>query len=228
MATSTPGPGSGRKDDRLRRPPPDKGPARAIAENFRSRLSSISRRQVVACLAAGGVAIVTATVVQSAREQAASWGAVTPVLVATEEIGSGDAVGAHNTTLRSLPLALLPTEPLSHLNEPAFAAATIGDGQILTRLVLSSDRNGLEGQTRAVTLPLPLAPPSVDQGDLVEIFGVSPEQTGAQATMLVERARVVAITEHGITVVVERPEVAKLLRALAIGSVEFARRPPQG
>ncbi len=215
-------------DDRLRRPPANVGRGRTIAENLRTRLTSISRRQVVACLIAGGVAIVTASVVQSAREQAASWGVVTPVLVATEEIGRGDAVGTHNSTLRSLPLALLPTEPLSHLNEPAFAAATIGDGQILTRLVLSSDRDGLEEQTRAVTLPLPLAPPSVDQGDLVEIFGVNPEQTGARAVTLVERARVVAHTQDGITVVVERQEVAKLLRALAIGSVEFARRPPQG
>lgn len=218
----------GPTDDRLRRPAPEKGRGRAISANFRSRLTSISRRQIVACLAAGGVAVVTASVVQSAREQAASWGAVTPVLVATEEIGSGAVVGTHNTTLRSLPLALLPTEPLSVLDGSAFAAATIGDGQILTRLALAHDRDGLEKETRAITLPLPLAVPAVDQGDLVEIFAVHPERTGARAVALVERARVVALTQDGITVVVERQEVAKLLRALAIGSVEFARRPPQG
>ncbi len=228
MTTSTPGSVSGPTHDRLRRPSADRGRGRTIAENLRSRLTSISRRQILACLAAGGVAIVTASVVQSAREQAASWGAVTSVLVATQEIASGDAVGPHNSALRSLPLALLPTEPLSHLDEPAFAAATISDGQILTRLVLSSDRDGLEEQTRAVTLPVPLAPPSVNHGDLVEVFGVHPEQSGAHAVSLVERARVVGITPDGITVVVERREVAELLRALAIGSVEFARRPPQG
>ncbi|NNF55204.1 MAG: hypothetical protein HKN03_12290 [Acidimicrobiales bacterium] len=228
MATSTPGPDSGSNDERLRRPSADFGGRRTIAENLRSWLNLISRRQVIACIAAGGVAVVTASVVQSAREQAASWGGVTPVLVATEVIGSGAEVGSHNSVLRSLPLAVLPAEPLSILDEPTFAATTISDGQILTRLAISGDRDGLEEQARAVTLPLPLAPPAVDPGDLVEIFGVSAQSTGAQAEVLVERARVVAMTENGITVVVARHEVSELLRALAIGSVEFARRPPYG
>jgi hypothetical protein len=193
----------------------------------RWRIRSISNRRLAALAVGLAVGVATWFVVQSAQAGQAQWGDRVPVLIAAEHIPAGIQLNPSNTRLRPYPLALVPHGAITELNGGRYLNYPVSAGQVIVARQSSRDRHGLTSGTRSVTLPQPLAAPALEVGDSVELIAVRSDLGGAVATTL-GIATVSDRTESEITVVVDRLLVGPIFRALGSGSVEFARRPPQG
>ncbi len=200
----------------------------ALTERPLARIRALSRRRIGAVLLALVVGTVTGSIVSAAQRTRHQWGPSTSMLVATDSIGAGDAVNSTNTARRLLPLALAPSRPLSQLVEPTYAAGPIAVGQVLSEAHIALDRFGLATSSRSVTLPMPLAPPEVLAGDLVELFSVRSAPGAVDVELITPVATVVAVGPDAVTVNVDARVVPGLFESLAVGSVEVARRPSQG
>lgn len=82
---------------------------------------------------------------------------------------------------------------------------------------------------RGVTIPLPLAPPPVTIGDVIELIGLSPGISIGEQQLIdsasLGRARVVAIDDTGITVAIDPSMVHRVVETLAVGTVEIIITP---
>ena len=147
--------------------------------------------------------------------------------MAVTDIHAGEALTPANTEMRLLPLALLPANALTEDRAGRRAGTPIGNGQVIVDGQVMIDRHGLDIRRRSITLPQPLAPPALISGDIVDLISVSAARDRV-VTMTIATAEVVEIAENGITVTLDQSVAAGVFQALASGSVEFARRPPQG
>lgn len=211
----------------LRRPSAPLSTFEATQLRLRSRLRALPPRRigaVVLAIVAGGI---TWSITNAARTSQAQWGDVLGVVVATDDIGPGEELTTSNTEVRALPLAILPPEALTENPTGRLARSSIGAGQIVVASQAGHDRHGLESHRRAVTLPHPLAPPALVDGDIVDLISVRATQSVVLATPI-GTGQIVEVDEVGVTVVVDRAVALTLFEALASGSVEFARRTAQG
>jgi hypothetical protein len=165
-------------------------------------------------------------VIESAQDAKSQWGDRVRVLVASTDIPPGTELDSTNTELVAFPIALTPPGALTSLGDGRFINHPVSSGQVIVSGQAGPDRHGLTALTRAVTLPQPLAAPSLKVGDTVELIAVGPDFDGTVAATIGSAAVSDVDGEH-ITVVVDRLLVPAIFEALGSGSVEFARRPAQ-
>ncbi len=214
---------------RIRRPPALVSRRRRAIERVSLGLARISRGRLHGLWLGLCVAVAVHVVVDQARTAQHQWGRRSTVAVAVAELAPGDPIGPASVALREVPLVLLPDRFVSDVPAGSVAVAHIPAGQILTEAAIAGDREGLRSGERAVTIPVPLAPPNLVIGDLVDVYTVRADPVGPTSVMpLVLGAAVANVPESGITLAVPVEAVPALWRALATGSVELARRPPQG
>lgn len=175
------------------------------------------------------VAVVVFAVVDRARTAEHEWGGRVVVAIASADLAVGEEITTTRAELRPVPLSLVPSRPLTAIPVGAVVAAPVTAGQILTELAVVDDREGLRQGERAVTIPLPVAVPDLRIGDRVDVHAVRADRNGGAAVnVLVTSAVVANLPEGGITIAVPDVAVSGVWHALATGSVELARRPPQG
>lgn len=212
-----------------RRPPAQVPRWRRARERLSLSISRHGRGRVHGILLGLCVALFVFATVDRARTAEHQWGRRAIVAVASADLVVGDEITDAGARLRPVPLSLLPSRPLTEIPVGAVVSAPISAGQILTELIVVGDREGLVPGQRAVTIPVPLAVPDLRVGDRVEVHAVRADgHGGAAVDVLVSSAVIANLPEGGVTLAVPAATVPRVWHALATGSVELARRPPEG
>lgn len=191
----------------------------------------ISQHRMIQRGALVGVLVLSASVIIGARVQAsaaqAQWGNTIDVLVVTNALAPGDALGNY-VELAARPSAFVPDDAMSTLVDATeHAVRSLEPGDIVTRRDLASTGHAvaLDDGERAVSLPLTPGIPHLTVGDRVELFVVF--DTFGEPDVVpqaIEGAVVVDVGDDGVTVAVAAGDVATLARASVSGQVIVARR----
>ncbi len=205
---------------------------------------TIDRRRLVAVLGALVVGVVVASALARASATVEALGTTRTVLVATGRIEPGEPLTVANTELAARPAGHLPDHSLTERPSDAIASATIEPGEVVVeaRVVGHSD-GGSDGRgsgsvrgsvretmlaidERAVTIPMPFAPPPVRLGVVVDIVGIvaADGPFGATATPL-GTGRVVFVGEDAITIATTSVEAMAVVSHLGSGAVELLITP---
>jgi Flp pilus assembly protein CpaB len=210
----------------MRRKPPLRSPAVALALRRRPRL----RSGLVAALGLLCGAAVAATVHQAEQARTA-WGRSTPVLVAARDLDAGEALDPGNTRIEHHPAPVVPSEALSALPDGGRVRAPVYEGEVVRaeRLApggVSAVAARLPDGTRAVAIPVePGTTPPVEVDDRVDVLVALPAEVaggGPPGFALATDVMVVDITEAAVTVAVPRDVAPRLAVAFGQGAVTLA------
>lgn len=173
-------------------------------------------------------------VVLAGREVVAELGVTQSVVVARGDLPAGHTVGPDDVSIEHWPIGLIPAGAASRPGDAVgqVIRSPIAGDEPITAFRLGAGRHGLLPDERTVTLPLPLAPPPVEVGDAVELFAVAITEFDDNdqpfvrpASVRLTAARIAAVDERGITVIVSEAAVRVVLESLAAGTVEIVGRP---
>jgi len=181
------------------------------------------------------LALLTATVVGrtmgQARADAARWGSVRSVTVATNAVAAGTVVGAGDVAVRSMPAAFLPEGALGSIDDvvghttllPLFRGQAVVRGA-LAPWGLKGIAALLPAGTRAVGVPTGTASPPLHNGDVVDVLATfDPQTAGTEPTFAVAQAAlVVDVGSESATVAVSPTEANKIAYAVTHGAVSLA------
>ncbi len=200
------------------------------------RLRRLSRSPLFFWVVVALLALLTATVVGGlvgeARAEAARFGSLRAVIVATDPVASGEVVGDGDIQVRSVPAAFLPEGWMGSPDEVVGRTALMPlfRGQAVLRGNLAPW--GLKGLaallppgTRAVSVPTGSASPPLQRGDLVDVLASFDPQaagTGEPTFAVALAASVVDVGEESATVAVTPAEAAKVVYAVSHGAVALA------
>lgn len=213
-------------------------PRPSVSRPLRRRLRSGLRRQPIVFWALVAVAVASSTVVvggatRSIARGADAYGSLVPVIVADVPLEAGQVVGPDHVSKVDLPAALIPTgalreAPLGHAVRHPIVA---GEAVVLDRLA-DAEAVGiavhLGPDDRAVAVPLPSHRAPVVTGQVVDVMAVT--DPGAvpgriSASVLAEQARVIDVSDGGITVAVTRTDAAAIVGALPTAVVDVVVHP---
>ncbi len=192
-------------------------------------ISHLDRRRVVATgmlLLLGFVAVRTTI---AGRAAVAGLGSTSPVAVAERDLPAGTALAAGDIRWEQWPRSLAPSGPDASILSGATVRSAISAGEPVLESRIVDDTNTLRPDERAIAIPLPLAPPPLAAGQIIEMIGLTPGITlGDQ--VLIERqslgsGRVVAVDDVAITLAVRQGQVGRIIEIVAIGSVEVVITP---
>ncbi|MFT7600272.1 MAG: hypothetical protein ACI8TP_003213 [Acidimicrobiales bacterium] len=188
----------------------------------------IDRRRVVAVLLAAAIGSLAAHSVERARLVTAELGPTQPVVVALADLPAGHRIERTDLGVQQRPPRFVPAGAFANTDDVigSVVRSDVITGEPIDDRRVRSSRLGLGIDERAVTLPIPLAPPPVVVGDAVELIGVGlVAGTDVISTRPLGTGRVVTIDPTGLTVAVTAARVTALVEYLAIGSVEIVITP---
>jgi hypothetical protein len=207
----------------------------AITARVRAR---VDRRRLLAVFIALGVGLFVANLVDRSNGMVQAWGVTQNVVVARDEIDSGTRLTADRVEVQIWPIGLIPEGAVTNpeLALGAIVTSAIGAGEPVNQSRIAANRLGLRPTERSITLPIPLAPPPLEVGDIVELIGVGALSdtntktstvgfTNGVTTIALGSGRVVHVADDGITVAVDVVHVGALVAQVAIGGVEIIGTP---
>ncbi len=182
---------------------------------------------LLTALVAIGIGYAVAAVVRSAQEARASFGTLTPALVATRAIVPGEPLDAGNTTIRQLPVALVPEGVVAALPSGGIASASIAAGEPVHRLRVGRGGLGpvaalLSDGTRGIAVAIDEGGLPLLVGDRVDVVAAVASGGGGAARVVAAAAEVAHVGERSVVVAVAAEEVPAVAQALADGGVVLA------
>jgi Flp pilus assembly protein CpaB len=194
----------------------------------RAFVRPVVRRTLVTVVAlVTGVAVASA--LRSADAARRGWGTARPVAVATRDLAVGDVVTAAATDVHDLPEAVVPPRALGLPPVGAVVRHPVVAGEPLVAdrlapLGLTGPAALVPAGSRALAVPVgPLGAPPLEVGDLVDLVGVlPPESGGSVGEPLASTVPVVAVDEGTATVAVPREDAPGVADALVQGAVVIA------
>ena len=208
----------------LPRPPLGWFPAR-----YRIRPRAVLHWALVVALAAGAV-LVVARRLEQAEATIDRWGALRRVVVATERIEPGEALGADRVEERDVPATAVLEGTLTAAPTGRIATAVLLPGEPIVEDRLAPD--GLSGvaallppDTRALAVPGGTQGLPLEVGDQVDVLAVldplvDPAEDPTRAVAV--GATVVDVGEEAVTVAVSPDEAPEVAFALAQGTLTLA------
>lgn len=148
------------------------------------------------------------------------------LVVMERSVSAGSVLGPDDTRLEAWPVGLAPDGALSALPDNAVASTDLVAGEVLVAQRLFPTENGLSDDEMLITIPQPLAPPPVERGSMVDLFGILPIGDGltSPATRLAT-GTVMTVTDSAISVAVPVAVVPTIIEYSAIGVIDVAIRP---
>jgi Flp pilus assembly protein CpaB len=204
------------------------------------RLRRLSRSPVVFWALVVLLAVLTATVVGGlagrARAEAARYGSLRTVAVATRAVDVGTVLRPADVSEERVPAAFLPEGPVGSASDavgrtvvvPLFRGAPLLRGQ-LAPWGLQGVAALLPPGRRAVAVPIGDATPKLRPGDVVDVLATFESEGGEPTVEVAVGAPVVDVGEESATVAVAPEEARRVAFALAAGAVALvvrADRPP--
>lgn len=192
-------------------------------------LDRLDLRRLASFVAIGLVATATVAGIMRSRTLVAELGAQEPVAVAKTALESGHRIVDDDLVWKRWPVGLIPPGTLDLDPVGSVIRSAVGPGEPVTPSRLGIDGGPLTADELAVTIPLPLAPPPVSPGDLVDLIGLRPVFAGGELEVLdtvrLGRGRVITIDETGITVAVADDRAVPIVETVATGTVEMVLTP---
>ena len=160
-----------------------------------------------------------------------AWGERMPTVVMTVDAPAGHVLAADDMRLVDLPTAARPAGALDQppVGAPLTAAVFAGEPLVTGRLApsgVSVLAASLPAGHRGVAVPVDVATPRLEPGDVVELRSTTIDDTGAAHAEPTGSARVIAVEEASVVVAVPVPAVDELVAALAVGPVVAVLVPP--
>lgn len=215
--------------DRLKRPRSSTaGFARA---RITLALRRVNRRRLFALVLAAAIGTVTFSTVNEAQRRSAALGQTQLVAVARVDATAGSTLSADQLTMIERPLQFVPPRAIGHEAVGAVLIADIVAGEVIVSKRIGSNGSPLAVDERALTIPMPLAPPLLDLGDSVELVGLQAVDGPSGPTVsavVITSGRVLAVNDEAVTVATPDYAALDVLRFLAAGSVELLTMPHNG
>ncbi len=161
----------------------------------------------------------------ASRSVVAGYGTFRAVAIADHDLSPGQRLTSDDLRWERWPSSVAVHYPVAEHLDGAVLRSSVVAGEPVARSDLFDDPVALEPEERAITLPLPIAPPPVGPGDIVELIGLAPGfQLGDRQiidTRALGQGRVMGIDDTGLTVAVETSQVYAIVETMAVGSVEI-------
>lgn len=186
----------------------------------------VLRRPAVWWAATIIVALVAAMMVgnlhSAAKRNRDAWGTPTTVLVATNTIEAGAAIG-EQFSVAQWPQALVPAGAIDTVDPAAVAAAPIFEGEPLIAPRLSGSGAGLGARIpsgrSAVAVSALLIPTGLAVGDRVDLVATFPSGVAQHDGVVASAAVVIDVDEDQVTVAVTPDEVSATATAITRGTL---------
>lgn len=193
-------------------------------------LRRLDRRRLLALGAAAVVALITFSTVSEAQHRSAALGQTQWVAVARVDASAGTTLTSAEIELIARPRQFVPGGAIADEAIGAVLTADIAAGEVVVGNRIGAGNSPLAADERAVTVPLPLAPPLIDVGDHVELVGLQVVDVAGSAAptisaVLITNGRVLAVGDEAVTVATPDHAALEVLRFLAAGSVELVVTP---
>ena len=154
-------------------PRPLPSPMQTMFSQAQHLVRRFDRRRVLALVVAIGVALLVGRSLDRARATVFDLGTMRPTLVATTHVAAGESLGEGNTRVEDWPISFRPEAAVGSEVIGFTATSPVAAGQAVTLTNLVADRHGSDQAVRrAVTIAMPLAPPPLVSGDVVEVVGL--------------------------------------------------------
>lgn len=199
------------------------------------RLRRLARSPLVYWVAVVALACLTATTVSGlvgrAGAQAARFGNLRPVVVATTGLEVGAVVRAADVSLRSVPAAFVPDGALGSASDAVGRTVVVPLFRGATVVVANLAPDGLSGLAallpagaRAVAVPTGVESVPLRRGDRVDVLATfDPPPPGEEPTFaLAEAALIIDVGPEAASVAVAPGEAKRVAYALAAGRVTLA------
>lgn len=199
------------------------------------RFRRLARSPLVYWVAVVALACLTATTVSGlvgrAGAQAARFGNLRSVVVATGDLKAGAVVGSGDVALRSVPAAFLPEAAVRSASEAVGRTVVVPLFRGATVVAANLAPDGLSGLVallpagaRAVAVPTGVESVPLRRGDRVDVLATfDPPPVGEDPTFPVaEAALVVDVGPEAASVAVAPEEASRVAYALAAGRVTLA------
>lgn len=211
-------------------------PSRAVlARRPRRRLVSALRRQPIlfwtlTLVAAATTYLTVEAAVRYSTEQAEAHGDLVEAVVATADLEAGTTVGEGDVRVALVPRSMHPGDAVTAVPVGRDVRHPIVEGEVVAEARLApSGAVGvaglLEPGQRAVTIPLAVAPSSLEPGQRVDVFATTdPLHDGGRVATIavVEGVRVLAVDESTVTVATSAADTPALVTAMTTSIVTVA------
>ncbi len=193
-----------------------------------------SRKRFLALTSTVLLLVGVTRVVLAGRHVVSQLGPTRTVVIASADLPAGHLLGPSDVSTEHWPIGLIPDGAASNPGDAVgqVVRSPIAGDEPITSFRLGAGRHGLLPHERTVTLPLPLAPPPVEVGDAVELFALAVAEFDdvdqpfvTPVAVRLTAARIAAVDERGITVIMSEAAVRVVLESLAAGAVEIVGRP---
>ncbi len=213
-------------------PPRPSGAGSLVRARATLAFRRLDQRRLLAFVVAGVVAVVTFTTVSEAQSRSASLGQTQLVAIARTDLAAGSRLTSVNIDLIERPVRFVPVRAVGSEAEGEVLIADVVAGEVIVSSRLGASGTPLGTDERAVTVPMPLAPPLLEPGDTVELVGLQAVDVAGSpaptvATVVITTGRVLAVTDNAVTVATPDHAALEVLRYLAVGSVELVATPFQ-
>ena len=213
-------------------------PGRSRGRPARLALARLRRRPVlwwlVALVLSGATAQLVAGALARAEADAARYGDTEAVLVATEPVEAGDALGPDAVEVRHVPAGFVPPGSVGAEALGRRATSTLHPGEVVhgERLApggLSAVAAVLPPGTRGLAVPADAAVLPLEVGDVVDVLATLGELggagTGAPTATVATGALVADVAEGAVTVAVPEDDAGHVAYAISTGIVTLALIP---
>jgi hypothetical protein len=141
-------------------------------------------------------------------------------------VPAGSVIGEGDVAIREWPVDLIPDGSSIGLPIGEIAASHLFSGEVVIAERLFPTPDGLSPDERLVTVPQPIAPPPLQRGTRVELYGMMSIGDGfvSPATRLTSGV-VFEVSERSVAVVVGNASVPSVIEHLAVGTIDVVVRP---
>jgi hypothetical protein len=180
-----------------------------------SRLRRVVRNrwvQLAAVIAAASTLMMTGAAQAAQVEEAkASWGENQPVLVVTKAVAAGDLVAA-SVEVRNLPVAMVPDGAIGQVASDQRARTPLFAGEVLLGQRVTGERTGSPpAGTAALTVGVATQPPSLEAGDVVDVWSVDARDLSSDQVM--HNVIVLDFSDQTVTVAVPTSQLRRATAA---------------
>ncbi|MBK5224373.1 MAG: flagella basal body P-ring formation protein FlgA [Acidimicrobiia bacterium] len=188
---------------------------------------------LLAFAAAGATYLTVDTALARTTEGAAVYGRLVPVAVATRDLDVGEVISGGDVEVADLPSRLVPADALTDLPVGRSVRSPVVDGEALVASRLAPEgsigvASTLDAGERAIAIPTPAHRAPIEVGQRVDVLAtVDPSMVPGRSptSVVAEAARVLDVTETGITVAVSVTTADRVATALASAVVSVVVAP---
>ena len=182
----------------------------------------LNRRRLIAIAITVVIMVLVQGAVSRARSTVSQLGTRVEVPALTRPVSAGETLTSADIEVELWPVDVVPESRIAFDPVERIALVDLYAGEPVLEARLFPGSGWLKPNERLLTVPLPIAPPPVDVGDKVELFGVmAPDNPFGTQVVRLTTGTVAAVDETGVSVAVPDHRVTVVIEYLVLGVVEI-------